>query len=205
LYGFNSRYSAKNFVRYNLKFFTTLPGQLNNSPSPRRMTDKTKRVFLASTIIVPFLAYCMYYYGHMFKVAPYKLSEFKSFIFKYGYGDSLINQYNSETGAYQYVNKHDSLIKTTLKLTPADIDSLHRNAGELGFWDFPSNEMGRDTPKLKGTKPPRYYIEFNYKRKSKKVLFDASFNTDVRLTDANKRMVTEILKVLDDAEVRNKK
>lgn len=169
------------------------------------MTDRSKRIFLASTIIIPFLAYCLYYYGHMFKIAPYKRTEFKSFIFKYGYGDSLFNQYNSVTGAYQYVNKQDSLIKTILKLSPADIDSLHRNAGELGFWDFPSNETGKDSVGQKGARPPRYYIEFNYKRKSKKVMFDASFNGDVRLKDANKRMVTEILKVLDDAETRNKR
>eukprot|EP01037_Dinobryon_pediforme_P000913 gene913-920_t len=93
--------------------------------------------------------------------------------------------YNSVTGAYQYVNKHDSLVKTTLFLTQSDLLYLHRKAADLGFWDFPANETSGDTMGYGGQKPPRYYIEFDYQRKSKKVLFDASYNGDEKLKDAN--------------------
>jgi hypothetical protein len=169
------------------------------------MSERAKKIFLLLTIIVPFLFYCVYYYAHVFKNAPYKFTEFQSIVFQYGDGDSLVNKYNSSTGAYQYLNKRDSLIKTTLFLTKDDLLYLHRKAAELGFWDFPSVELNSDTAQFKGTKPPRYFIEFNYLRKSKKVLFDASFNGDVRLRDANEQLIKEIMRVLTDAEDKQKK
>ncbi|TWI98190.1 hypothetical protein JN11_03269 [Mucilaginibacter frigoritolerans] len=169
------------------------------------MSDKAKKVFLLLTIIVPFLLYCVYYYGRMLKNAPYKFTEFKSFVFKYGDGDSLVNTYNSLTGEYQYLNKKDSLVKTNLLLTKDDLLYLHRKAADLGFWDFPSKELNSDTTGFHGRKAPHYYIEFNYERKSKKVLFDASFNGDDRLKDANVNLIKEIMHVLADAEDRKKK
>ena len=75
------------------------------------MSNKSKKIFLALSIVVPFLLYCFYYYGMMVKNAPYKFSEFESITFKYGLGDSLINQYSSTTNTYQYLNEKDSLIK----------------------------------------------------------------------------------------------
>jgi hypothetical protein len=169
------------------------------------MSDRAKKIFLLLAIVVPFLFYCLYYYGRMFKNAPYKFTEFKSFVFKYGDGDSLVNQYNSLTGDYQYLNNRDSLIKTNLLLTKNDLLYLHRKAADIGFWDFPSVELNSDTTKFKGHKPPHYYIEFNYQRKSKKVLFDASFDGDVRLKDANVQMIKEIMHVLADAQDKQKK
>ena len=169
------------------------------------MSEKAKRIFLTLTIIVPFLFYCLYYYGHMLKNAPYKFTEFKSMVFQYGDDGKLVNKYNSATGDYEYINKHDSLVKKTLWLTKSDLLYLHRKAADLGFWDFPSNELNKDTAILKGEKPPRYLMEFNYQRKSKKVLFDASFMGDEKLKDANVQMIKEIMHVLADAEEREKK
>jgi hypothetical protein len=140
----------------------------------------------------------------MIKNAPYKFTEFKSFVIQYGTSDSLLNKYDSKTGNYQYLNKKDSLIKTNLLLKSSELLFLHRKAAELGFWDFPSDERG-DSTKYKGEKPTRYYIEFNYQRKSKKVLFDESFNGDAKLKDANENLKDEILHVLADAEDRKKK
>jgi hypothetical protein len=140
----------------------------------------------------------------MIKNAPYKFTEFKSFVIQYGTSDSLLNKYDSKTGNYQYLNKKDSLIKTNLLLKSSELLFLHRKAAELGFWDFPSDERG-DSTKYKGEKPTRYYIEFNYQRKSKKVLFDESFNGDAKLKDANENVIKEILHVLADAEDRKKK
>jgi len=167
------------------------------------MSDKAKKIFFTLTIVVPFLLYCVYYYSHMIKNAPYKFSEFKSFVFKYGTSDSMVNTYNSATGDYQYLNRKDSLVKTNLPLRNSDLLYLHRKAAELGFWDFPVQELG-DSSKIKG-KPLRYYIEFNYQRKSKKVWFDESFDRDLKLKDANKTFINEIQRVLGEAEEKNKK
>jgi len=167
------------------------------------MSEKAKKVFLALTIIVPFLLYCVYYYGRMLKNAPYKFTEFKSFVIKYGTRDSMLNSYNSLTGDYQFLNKHDSIVKMNMFLPKSDLLYLHRKAADLGFWDFPANETG-DSAKIEGQKPVRYYIEFNYQRKSKKVMFDQSFSGDSRLKDANNNLIQEIIKVLADAEDRKK-
>jgi hypothetical protein len=169
------------------------------------MSSRTKKIFLLLCIIVPFLFYCVYYYGMVLKDAPFKLKEFKSFSIQYGTGDSLLNKYNSATGEYQYVNKHDSLVKMNMRLSNSDILVLHRQAAELGFWDFPSDERNTDTSHLNGAKPPRYIIQFNYLHKSKKVIFDADYFGPQKLVDANLQMIKEIQAVLNGAEARQKK
>jgi hypothetical protein len=170
------------------------------------MSNKFKKIFLALSIIVPFLFYCVYYYGMVLKDAPYKFAEFESIQYRYGPGDSLVNKFDSKTGAYQYVNSKDSLVKLTLHLTQAELLYLHRKAADLGFWDFPENEMmEKDTVDRAGNKPLHYYIAFNYKRKSKKVMYDKAYNGPEKLIDANGRLIVEIQKVLDEAEARQKK
>ncbi|MDB5130391.1 MAG: hypothetical protein JWR02_140 [Mucilaginibacter sp.] len=169
------------------------------------MSSSAKKIFLLLCIVVPFLFYCVYYYGNVFKNAPYRFAEFKSFTFQYGTRDSLANKYNSQTGDYQYINKHDSLVKTHLLLNKSELLYLHRKASELGLWDFPSDERENDTSHLKGAKPPRYLIEFSYQRKSKKVTFDANYAGPQKLVDANLQMVKEIQSVLTEAEGRQKK
>ena len=155
-------------------------------------------------VIVPFLIYCVYYYAHVFKNAPYKFSEFKSFSVQWGPGNNLINKYDSRTGAYQFIDSHDSLVKMNVHLPKEELLYLHKKASELGFWDWPSVEMGDTTEKRGGQRPPRYVMQFNYQRKSKTVTFDESYFIDTRLKQANEQMVKEIMKVLDE-EVANQK
>ena len=170
------------------------------------MSDRFKRIFLGLCVIVPFLFYCLYYYGMVLKDAPYKFSEFESLQFAYGPGDSLVNKYDSRTGAYQYVDSKDSLVKMTLHLNKIDLLYLHRKAADLGFWDFPENEIAdKDSIDKAGNKPLHYYIAFNYKRKSKKVMYDKAYNGPEKLMDANDRLIAEIKKVLDEVEARQKK
>jgi len=165
--------------------------------------NRTKKIFLAATVIVPFLLYCMYYYGMIIKNAPYKFAEFQSMVFKYGKGDSLVNQYNSKTGDYQYMTKSGHLVKKNIHLNKDELLYLHRKASDLGFWDFPANEQQLDTSIKIAS--PRYYMEFNYEHKSKKVMYDDAFDGDPSLKDANQRLIKEIQKVLDEAEIRQGK
>jgi hypothetical protein len=51
---------------------------------------------------------------------------------------------------------------------------------------------------------PRYVIQFNYLRKTKKVMYDASYNGADKLKDANDRLIIEIKKILGDAEARQR-
>ncbi len=145
------------------------------------------------------------YFREMFKDAPYEFTGFKSIVFKYGVRDSMINTYNSETGDYQYLNKHDSLVKTRVMLNQDELLYLHHKAVELGFWDFPANELNADTTSRMGVKPLRYLVEFNYQHNGKKVLFDTNYDGSEKLFEANTRLIQEIERVLQEAEARQKK
>lgn len=167
------------------------------------MTDRSKKIFLGISIAVPFLLYCVYYYGMMIGNAPFKFSEFDSIDFKYGEGNNLNNTYNSKTGRYQYVNNHDSLVVKTVRLSKDDLLYLHRKAADLGFWNFPKEVTNTDNdPRLKNTL--HYFIAFRYQRKSKEVLIDEAYNGDPRLRDAAVQVAKEIEQRLADAEDRSK-
>ncbi|HEY1025885.1 MAG TPA: hypothetical protein VGE26_12015 [Sphingobacteriaceae bacterium] len=164
------------------------------------MSDRGKKIFLAVSIAVPFLLYCFYYYSIMIKNAPYRFADFESITLKYGLGDSLVNQYNSKNGHYQYVNDRDSLVKTNVKLRKDDLLYLHRKAAELGFWNMPEELEGKDT--LRAT--PHYYLEFKYKEKSKSMLFDAGYSENEKLRNAAKSLIDEVSRTIHDAEDRMK-
>ena len=161
---------------------------------------RSKKIFLVLSIIVPFMLYCFYYYGMMVKNAPYKFSELESIQFQFGYRDSMLNKYDSRTDSYQYLNRKDSLVKIHLRLTNDDLLYLHRKAAELGFWDFPTNETNEESK----IRAPRFIIQYNYKRKSKKITFDANYDGNEKLVDANQRLIKEIQKMLDEAVERQK-
>ncbi len=165
------------------------------------MNKKIKTTFIILSIALPFLIYCVYYYSIMIKNAPYRFSDFDSIVFEYGNGDSLVNKFNSKTKDYQYLNSHDSLIRKKLHLRSDDLLILHRKAAELGFWDFPNREVN-DSAQYKNA--PHYLMQFNYKHKSKTVLFDEAFAGDPKLKDANEQMIKAIQDVLNTEEQKEK-
>ncbi|TCC86722.1 hypothetical protein FBD94_08500 [Pedobacter hiemivivus] len=165
------------------------------------MSDKGKKIFLALTIVVPFLIYCVVYYTPMFKNAPFKLKEFESIDLKWGMGNNLENSYNSATGDYQYVNGQDSLIKTNVKLRKDDILYLHSKASELGFWNFPDVLANRGT-NVDSSKVLRYVIQFNYKKKSKTVIYLTDYNEIPKLKGLAEQMKTLLQQSINDAEER---
>ena len=134
----------------------------------------------------------------MVKNAPYKFSEFESFTFKYGLGDSLVNQYDSKTAQYQYVTDKDSLVKKRVKLSKDQLLYLHRKAAQLGFWNFPSEIVNSEETSRPNS--PHYYIEFKYERKTKAVIFDLDFNGDPKLKDAVRHLIEELSSMINDAE-----
>lgn len=165
------------------------------------MSDKGKKIFLALSIFVPFMVYCVYYYGTMIKNAPYKFTEFDSFTIKYGLGDSLINSYDSRTGSYQYLNDRDSLVRKQVRLNKDDMLYLHRKAVEMGFWDFPTTMRSADTT----SRQAHYYLEYRYQRKSKIMDFDAGYNGAPKLKDAVRSLIETVTGTIQRAEARQKK
>ena len=166
------------------------------------MSDKAKKIFLAICIFVPFLIYCIVYYSQMIKDAPFRFSDFESVVFKYGEDGDLVNQYDSKTGHYQYLNKKDSLIETTLRLSQDDLLYIHRKAVDLGFWNLPDEMLSEDT--LASKNALHFYLELNYKEKSKSLLLDTKFDGNEKMFGAAKSVIEEVQRVLNDAEDRMK-
>jgi hypothetical protein len=158
------------------------------------------------TVIVFFFAKgpISVYYKMMFRDAPYSFTDLQSFVFKYGVKDSLLNQYDSATGECQYLNRSDSLIKSHFSLTTSDLLYLHHKAVEAGFWDFPPKELNTDAD-ANGGNPTEYLIQFNYRGKSKTVLFSANYNGPQPIVEANQLLITEIQQVLKEAQERQQK
>ncbi|WP_312339053.1 hypothetical protein [Sphingobacterium sp.] len=167
------------------------------------MTIKSKKIFLGLCIIVPFLMYCVYYYSNMIKNAPFRFADFESIEFKYGEPNHMVNEYNSKTRIYKYLDKKDSLITDTVKFTKDDLLYLHRKAMELGFWNLDTDMTGPEWQQdSTNSKVPRFYLEFNYKDKSKHVTLDADFAGNPRMHDAAKSMIDEINRMLATAQAR---
>lgn len=165
------------------------------------MSTRAKKIFLIITIVVPFLAYCVVYYKPMIANAPFRSDEFVSLQFKWGAGNDLVNSYDSATGDYQYLNAKDSLVHKNVKLRHNDIIYLHNKANELGLWNFPDLIANEGTD-LNKSKVLRYVIRFNYKRKSKNVVFVTDYNDIAKLRDVATQMKTLIEQTITDAEER---
>lgn len=163
------------------------------------MSDKGKKVFLIICITVPFLLYCIYYYSIMIKNAPFKFSEFENITLKAESGGHLDKTFTSKTGNFEFVNNQDSLIKRNVKLSSDDLLYLHRKAVDLGFWNMPEKMIG-DTSR----KSPRYFIEFDYQRKSKIVEIDAAYESDMKVKGAALELIQTINKVVNDAADKSK-
>lgn len=169
------------------------------------MSTNAKKIYLLLTIVIPFIAYGVIYYTPIIRNAPFRSDEFVSFQFQWGAGNNLPNSYDSATGNYQYLNQKDSLVKTNVKLRENDIIYLHNKANELGFWNFPEVIANAGTD-LKKSTVLRYVFTFNYKRKSKKVIYLTDYNDIAKLRDVTNQMKTLVEQTINDAEERyNKK
>ncbi|WP_129714694.1 hypothetical protein [Pedobacter sp. SYP-B3415] len=165
------------------------------------MSAKTKKIFLALTIIVPFLAYCIIYYAPMIRNAPFRSKDFVSFQYSYGLNAVPENRYDSKTGDYTYLNSKDSVIRANVKLRKNDIIYIHNKANELGLWNFPEliANPGTDTASSKAL---RYHIVFKYRTKTKKVTYFDDYRGSEKLRDAARQMFKVIDQSLSDAEER---
>ncbi len=168
------------------------------------LSVKSKKIFLALCIVVPFLIYCVYYYSNMVKNAPYRYADFESVVYVYGQPNEMVNKYDSETRLFQYLNKQDSLIVDTLKLNKDDLLYIHRKAQELGFWNLDDDMTGpiAHSADSANSQVPRFYLALKYKEKTKQVTLDADFAGNERMRDAAKSIFDEVQRIIATAKAR---
>jgi len=164
------------------------------------MTSRGKKIFLALTVIVPFLIYSIVYYAPIIRNAPFKEKNFVSL--EYNWGTSKFeNSYNSATGEFKYLNNNDSLINRNIKLTLRDIKYLDSIADVQGFWNLP-DIVANGEADVNDAKQFRYFIKFNYKTKSKEVTYFPSYRGNEKMKGAISKMQKEIELTLIDKETK---
>lgn len=168
------------------------------------MTSRGKQIFLFLTVVVPFLIYGIIYYAPIIRNAPFKAKEFVSVEYKWGVGSNLENSYNSATGEYRYLNDKDSLIVKHVALTERDKKFLDSNADEQGFWNLP-DVVANGEADLKNEQTLRYFMKFNYQKKSKEVTYLPNFDGNVRMKNAAAQMQKIIEQLIIDADERANK
>lgn len=157
-----------------------------------------KNVSLIATVAVLIITAVVGYYVISLKKAPYAVSDFESFTYKWGMGDDFENSYSSLSGDYQYLNSRDSLVKTNVRLRSNDIIFIHNKVNELGFWNLP-NTIGKASVLGESVVCE---IEFNYKGKSKKVTFHNNEDKHPGLLDSAKQIRDVLQQAIDEAEGR---
>jgi hypothetical protein len=155
---------------------------------------------LVSIVAVILIASIGGYYLLQLKQEKYPASSFISLSYKWGVGDTLVNEYNSLSGKYQYLNNRDQLIKTNLKLNINSIIFLHSKANELEFWSLP-NVIANSNAYLKSNKVLRYEIIFNYEQLSKKIIFLTDYDQNAEI--ANR--ASSLQKIIEQIIVENEK
>ncbi|RWU04836.1 hypothetical protein DPV69_16855 [Pedobacter chitinilyticus] len=163
------------------------------------MTSRGKKIFLTLSVVVPFVIYSVIYYAPMIKNAPFQEKYFVSLEYKWGTGTQLENSYNSATGEFKYLNKNDSLVKSNVKLSQRDIKYLDSIADVQGFWNLP-NIIANNEADVNNPKQLRYFIKFNYQKKSKEVTYLPNFSGSERMKGAIGKMQKEIELTLIDKE-----
>lgn len=166
------------------------------------MTSRSKRIFLAICIIVPFIIYCWVYYSAMVKNAPYRFSDFESIELTFGLPGEMANTYDSKTGEYQYLTKDDRLMKDTVRMRKDDLLYLHRKAMELGFWNVDEDMTTKRENPNDGKNVPRYILKYTYKEKSKEVTLDADYDGIPKMKDAAKSTIDAIITMIAEAQAR---
>ena len=163
------------------------------------MTDRGKKIFILLTVVVPFLIYAIVYYRPIISNAPFKAKEFVSLEYKWGVGEKYDNSYNSATGEYKYLNDKDSLIVKHIELSQKDKKFLDSNADVQGFWNLP-NVVGNSEADFSNPKLLRYFIKFNYEKKSKEVTYFPNFDGNQKMKSATAQMQKIIEQYLADSE-----
>ncbi len=157
-----------------------------------------KKLSIVATVTIILITTVVGYFVIGLKKGPYPVNDFESFTYKWGMGDSLINSYTSINGNYQYLNKRDSLIKTNVKLRVDDIIFLHHKLSELGLWSLPTVIGVKDN----NAATPVYELQFNYKKKVKKIVIYSGDKDVSLLLDSAMRLKTVVQQVVDEAESR---
>jgi len=157
----------------------------------RELYRDKRRLFVVLSIIVPFLAYCGYYYGMMVQNAPYRSDQFVYIEFKEFVHGHLREQLDTRAGKFTYYTKADSLTTKKVRFDHAALKELHFVMMDILFWNV-RTISGDSTGRSSGAEPYLYYFKTVYERKTKVVWYQPHYYQDQKLDERMMQLVRTV-------------
>lgn len=153
------------------------------------MSDRFKKIYLIVMVVVPFLAYCGYYYYDMVRKAPFKFGEFRTVRVDFSAPDGRRTHIDIGEGTVVYTLPGKEPLRDTVSFSSDEQQELHRTLYTNNFFDMPHemrNEGSADTS------TGLYSIEAIYARKQYKVVYETNYRGERRYQDKIGRIIAYI-------------
>jgi len=153
------------------------------------MSDRFKRIYLFIMVVVPFVAYCGYYYWEMIRKAPFRFEDFRTIKVDYQAPDGRNTHLDVGAGAVAYALPQQGTMRDTVPFSREELQEFHRNLYTNNFFEMP-HEMQNE-----GSADPMtgvYTIEAVYAAKQYKVTYETNYRGDRRYKDKVERIISYI-------------
>ena len=153
------------------------------------MSQRFKKIYLTVMVVVPFLAYCGYYYSEMIRKAPFSFDEFRTIQVDFKAPDGRETQIDVAGGTVAYTLPNGKVFRDTVSFNAAELQEFHRALYTNNFFELPHhmrNEGSRDTT------TGLYTIEAFYERKQYRVEYETNYRGERRHQDKVERVIAYI-------------
>ncbi|WAC40602.1 hypothetical protein [Pedobacter sp. SL55] len=130
-----------------------------------------------------------------------RAASFTSLTYKWGVGDTLQNSYDSKTGAYQFLDRNDQLIKENFKLRTNNVIFLHSKINEQDLLHIPDT-IANSVANLKDPNVLRYEFKFVYDDTTKNIIYLTNYDKDPVIANKAQALQKIVQQVITEAEER---
>ena len=162
---------------------------------------KPKATKTLNIVAVLFIVVAGAYFVMKMRSGGKKAASFVSLTYKWGVGDTLQNSYDSSTGAYQFVDQQDQLIREKFKIRTNNVIFLHSKINEQDLLNIPDT-VANPKANLKDPKVLRYEFKFVYDDTTKNVIYLTSYDQDPVIRNRASSLQKLVQQIVTEAEER---
>jgi len=162
---------------------------------------KPKATKTLNIVAVLFIVVAGAYFVMKMRSGGKKAASFVSLTYKWGVGDTLQNSYDSRTGAYQFVDQRDQLIREKFKIRTNNVIFLHSKINEQDLLNIPDT-VANPKANLKDPKVLRYEFKFVYDDTTKNVIYLTSYDKDPIIRSKASSLQKLVQQIVTEAEER---
>ena len=153
------------------------------------MSPRFKKIYLFLMVVVPFLAYCGYYYSEMIRKAPFKFDEFQTIRIDFKAPGGRETKIDIASGTVAHTLPGREVFKDTVSFRESELREFHRALYTNNFFELPHemrNEGSVDT--TTGV----YTLEAVYDQKQYEVVYETNYRGERRHKDKVERVIAFI-------------